>query len=235
MHRGRGQYRIQSQAFALSVRWIDRATGEPCFPFLLFMDKLSPSGQNRQTYLLQAEQTDQSSPFPCTERQKIKKLLSKIWLREEFSYLLYGSTVSSLPSTVCINFPSDLLYKVAPCAAPSLCCITLHRSTPPPLPLFSCSSVFMFLSFQMETIRLPLPHWMMRGILGQFQPHKEQKTKQFLRQCSYLKRMLSTAYLKWTLEAKKLTCGAGNKIQHVNEGYLDMLLGKFCYLWTELG
>lgn len=151
----------------------------PILPFL--MDKLSPSGQNKQINLFRPEQVNQSFPFPCRNKNKNK-----------CCFLKYGWGTRSLKQffmwkhslIVVLNCPHQFLshlYKLAPCLIPSLCRLwspPSHLSAPPPppsCPLFGCSSILMFLSSQMETIRLPLPHWMIRGNLVQFQIHKEQK------------------------------------------------------------
>lgn len=124
---GQGQYRIQSQFYGLTVRWIDRATGEPCFPFFLLMDKLSLLAKT-------------SKPI-CFSQNKLTNL----------SFLHAGREIN----VIFWNIAEGKLRI-----------------------LYMASSVFMFLSSQMETIRLPLLHWMVRGnLLVQFQLHKAQKTK----------------------------------------------------------
>lgn len=104
----------------MSVKWIDRATGESCLPFFLFMDKLSPSGQNKQTNLLCPEQASQREY--AFSSIYINRTARKYSVGKKALDSFYGSRFASISSTVCISFPPNLLNKLH---------VSPHCPTPP--------------------------------------------------------------------------------------------------------
>lgn len=116
---GRGQYRTQSQAFGLSIRWIDHETGEPCFPFFPFMDKLSPFWPKQANQFVSARTSRPSFSFFHAERENSGK--SFVFFMWECSP---GQSASiPPPQTSSINL------------RPVIASITPHCSTAPPSPL----------------------------------------------------------------------------------------------------
>lgn len=133
---GLAQYKIQSQVFGLSVRWIDHDT-EPCFCFFFLMDKIYPSVPKYAEWFVSARTSSLND-----------------------SALKYTGTLNK-----------DLYYLSSYKVCSAVCDHTSLPHCPAP-PCLCCPSILMFLSSQMETIRLLLLQWMRRRNLVQFQKYK---------------------------------------------------------------
>lgn len=140
--------------------WTVSQMDGPCdFPFSLLMDKLFPLGQYKQTNLFWPEQASQTwlvyFPlfFPSVGKEKVyiqpkeKKARTKLCLLCVCSQSSRCLELSAQPSH---SFPHQCAIVFIALHSPR---IFFH--------LFCCSSILTSASSQMETIRLPLPAWMM--------------------------------------------------------------------------
>lgn len=86
-------------------------------------------------------------------------------LKQSIVFFMWKHHYPELPASIS---PPNLLNKSSPCLTPSPWSPPSHLTAalPRPLRLVCSSSILMFLISPMETIRLPLPPWMMRGELG---------------------------------------------------------------------
>lgn len=140
--------------------WTVSQMDGPCdFLFSLLMDKLFPLGQYKQTNLFWPEQASQTwlvfFPlfFPSVGKEKVyiqpkeKKARTKLCLLCVCSQSSRCLELSAQPSH---SFPHQCAIVFIALHSPR---IFFH--------LFCCSSILTSASSQMETIRLPLPAWMM--------------------------------------------------------------------------